>query len=156
MITLVQLVFASVPIGTVSASAMQRMCRSESIIIGTVLSTKSFPKNTTNQGEVVSVRTHTEIRMSVERDLRGSNPPTLDLTVEGGRLHGVFSVTPETQPQPTVGARFMVGFVRLKKDTIPWPEGQPIFNATFQVDSTVDLPSAASIANELQASCVDL
>ena len=143
------------PFGPVQAQVLERMCRSESIVIGTVSSVSPFMKVMTNKGVPVANRIHTDLTMRVERDLRGDNPSAIDFTVEGGTLNRSWVPTPGAHPQPDVGARFMVGFTRLKVNTIPWPKGQPIFEATFWVDPTVDLPSENEISNELEAACAN-
>lgn len=141
------------PFGEAPRFNLERMCQAQFVIVGTVTSATPFMKKMTNGGVVKGERLHSQLVLNVERSIRGQNPSQISLTVQGGRTPTLFVPTPDTQPQPSVGARFMVGFVRMKAAAGVWPKGQPIFYQTFWVDADVDLPSLTVFKTEFEAAC---
>lgn len=120
-----------------------------------VTSATPFMKELESGGVVKGERLHSQLVLSVERSIRGQNPPQVSVTVEGGRTPTRFVPTPDGQPQPSVGARFLVGFVRMREAAGIWPAGQPIFYQTLSVDAGMELPAPIVFKTGFEAACSD-
>lgn len=144
------------PWGPISHRTREGLCKAPVVRIGTVASVNTYIKTMHNMdGVPVARMVFSGLVLNSERNIRGNAVSQFSTDVHGGVIADVQYPTSRHEPQPVIGARYLMamGIHHDPTGQTDWPDGQLLHAAVATLDATVPLPSESTLRDELEAWC---